>query len=110
MKIKLITFAPHPNFGTCLQSYALNKVLRDIGHDVEFIYNGREKHPQSFIEMLIKGCAKLLLPKFVIASVREKKRASNTNFYQDPCILELPNHPFLYKLSKLTFYKNCTKC
>lgn len=76
MKIKLITFAPHPNFGTCLQSYALNKVLRDIGHDVEFIYNGREKHPQSFIEMLIKGCAKLLLPKFVIASVREKKRAS----------------------------------
>ena len=53
MKIKLITFAPHPNFGTCLQSYALNKVLRDIGHDVEFIYNGREKHPQSIIEMLI---------------------------------------------------------
>ena len=109
MKIKLITFAPHPNFGTCLQSYALNKVLRDIGHDVEFIYNGREKHPQSFIEMLIKGCAKSLLPKFVIASVREKKRASNTNFYQDPCILELPNHPFLYKLSKLTFYKKLYK-
>jgi hypothetical protein len=37
MKIKLVTFAPHPNFGTCLQGYALNKKLRDMGHEVEFI-------------------------------------------------------------------------
>lgn len=36
MKIKLVTFFPHPNFGTCLQSYALNKVLQDMGH---VIYN-----------------------------------------------------------------------
>lgn len=74
MKIKLITFAPHPNFGTCLQSYALNKVLRDIGHDVEFIYNGRETPPQSFIKIFIKNCAYLLLPKFIIASVKKKNK------------------------------------
>lgn len=109
MKIKLITFAPHPNFGTCLQSYALNKVLRDIGHDVEFIYNGREKRPQSFIKMFIKSCAKLLLPKSVIASVRGKKRAGNTNLCHAPYILELPNQPFLYKLTKLTFYRKLHK-
>ena len=48
MKIKLVTFAPHPNYGTCLQSYALNKVLTKMGHDVEFIYNGRENPPVGF--------------------------------------------------------------
>lgn len=42
MKIKLVTFFPHPNFGTCLQSYALSKVLSDMGHEVEFIYNRHE--------------------------------------------------------------------
>ena len=47
MKIKLVTFAPHPNFGTCLQGYALNYVLRKMGHDVEFIYNRREVPPRS---------------------------------------------------------------
>ena len=47
-RIKLITFAPHPNFGTCLQSYALNNVLQRMGHDVEFIYNGREIPPLTF--------------------------------------------------------------
>ena len=47
MKIKLVTFAPHPNFGTCLQAYALNYVLREMGHDVEFIYNRREVPPLS---------------------------------------------------------------
>ena len=58
MKIKLVTFAPHPNFGTCLQSYALNYVLRKMGHNVEFIYNGRENPPLSFKQYIIKGIKK----------------------------------------------------
>ena len=48
MRIKLVTFAPHPNYGTCLQGYALNYILKKLGHDVEFIYNrrdGRRKDP-----------------------------------------------------------------
>lgn len=109
MKIKLITFAPHPNFGTCLQSYALNKVLRDIGHDVEFIYNGRETPPQSFIKIFIKNCAYLLLPKFIIASVKKKKQIGNATLCHTPYILELPNHPFLYELNKLTFCRKLYK-
>ena len=105
MKIKLITFAPHPNFGTCLQSYALNYVLRKMGHDVEFIYNGRENPPQSFIKVFMKGCIKLFLPKSFIASMKVKRQAGAINRHREPYILELPNHPFLYRLSKLPFYK-----
>ena len=45
MKIKLVTFAPHPNFGTCLQSYALNYVLRKMGHDADAQLLPGEKGP-----------------------------------------------------------------
>ena len=104
MKIKLVTFAPHPNFGTCLQSYALNYVLRKMGHDVEFIYNGRENPPQPFIKVLIKDCMKLFLPKSFIASLKAKRQANITHQRREPYILELPDHPFLYCFSKLPFY------
>ena len=60
-KIKLVTFAPHPNFGTCLQSYALNKVLRDMGHDVEFIYNGHENPTPTLVQRM-KSLIKVILP------------------------------------------------
>lgn len=109
MKIKLITFAPHPNFGTCLQSYALNYVLRKMGHDVEFIYNGREKPSQSFVKVVTKKCLKSFLPKSFIASIKTKRQANMVSQRKEPYILELPNHPFLYRLSKLPFYEKVYK-
>lgn len=109
MRIKLVTFAPHPNFGTCLQSYALNYVLRKMGHDVEFIYNGRENPPRPFIKALMKNCMRLLLPKAFIASVKAKRRAGAKDPCKEPYILELPNHPFLYRLGKLPFYEKTYK-
>lgn len=108
-KIKLITFAPHPNFGTCLQSYALNYVLRKMGHDVKFIYNGRENPPQSFIKVFAKKCIKLFLPKSIIASMKAKRQANATSLHREPYILKLPNHPLLYCLSKLPFYEKIYK-
>lgn len=109
MKIKLVTFAPHPNFGTCLQSYALNYVLRKMGHDVEFIYNGREKPSQSFVKVVTKKCLKSFLPKSFIASIKAKRQANMVSQRKEPYILELPNHPFLYRLSKLPFYEKVYK-
>lgn len=109
MKIKLVTFAPHPNFGTCLQSYALNYVLRKMGHDVEFIYNGREKPSQSFVKVMTKKCLKSFLPKSFIASIKAKRQANMVSQRKEPYILELPNHPFLYRLSKLPFYEKVYK-
>lgn len=108
-KIKLVTFAPHPNFGTCLQSYALNYVLLKMGHEVEFIYNGRERPPQPFIKVCIKKCIKLLLPKSVTKSIKEKRKSNNFAIPKEPYILELPNHLFLYLLSKLPFYSSLYK-
>lgn len=109
MRIKLITFAPHPNFGTCLQSYALNKVLRDMGHDVEFIYNGRETPPRPFVRVFVKRCIKLFLPESIIATVRAKRQVNTEKLRKEPYILELPDHPFLYRLSRLPFYEKAYK-
>lgn len=108
-KIKLITFAPHLNFGTCLQSYALNYVLRKMGHDVKFIYNGRENPPQSFIKVFVKKCMKLFLPKSIISSIKAKRQANATSMHREPYILKLPNHPLLYRLSKFPFYERIYK-
>ena len=102
MKIKLVTFAPHPNFGTCLQSYALNKVLRRMGHDVEFIYNGREDRHHTF-----KGRIKSLIKHFVPKSIIDKRKAKKQNVpaNTEPYIITLPSNHFHYWLSKLPFYK-----
>lgn len=103
-KIKLVTFAPHPNFGTCLQSYALNKVLQDMGHDVEFIYNGRET-PKWGIKEYTRYFIKLILPSKVIQRIREKWETNlQNNAETPPVILKLPNYRFLYAISKLPFY------
>lgn len=109
MKIKLVTFAPHPNFGTCLQSYALNKVLRDLGHDVEFIYNGRENPPKT-ICYYAKTIVKCVLPQKYVRNIREKRaevRASKTE--QPPYILKLPNNYLHYCISLLPGYRKIYK-
>ena len=103
MKIKLVTFAPHPNFGTCLQSYALNKVLRDMGHDVEFIYNAREKRPKNYLKNFIKKIVKFIIPKAVINRYKAKQHIDIIN--EEPYIITLPNNKFYFFISQLPFYK-----
>lgn len=105
MKIKLVTFAPHPNFGTCLQSYALNKVLRDMGHDVEFIYNGRENPPKNLFHY-VKAIVKWMFPKFIVKNIQKKnKEKLNNNPDIPPYILELPDNRFHFWLSTLPGYE-----
>jgi len=109
MKIKLVTFAPHPNFGTCLQSYALNKVLRDMGHDVEFIYNGRENPPKN-LAFYIKAIVKCVLPKQMVKRIKDK-RAEERLAKPDtpPYILKLPNNYIRYWFSLLPGYERVYK-
>lgn len=115
MRIKLVTFAPHPNFGTCLQSYALNYVLRKMGHDVEFIYNRRETPPPSFrhyVFAALKRILKIFLPERKINRLKERKNAMIHNNRSDsnlPVILQLPNHPILSFLSKCPGYNFLAK-
>lgn len=83
MRIKLVTFAPHPNYGTCLQGYALNYIMKKLGHDVEFIYNRREERPKDplrSIKRIFRKCFGKPKP------IMDKK---------EPYIISLPNHPFL---------------
>ena len=82
MKVKLVTFAPHPNFGTCLQSYALNYVLRKMGHDVEFIYNRRETPSPTFrhyVFAALKRIVKIFLSEKQICRLKERKNAMARN-------------------------------
>ena len=107
MKIKLVTFAPHPNYGTCLQSYALNKELTKMGHDVEFIYNGRENPPVSLIDIIKKGIKKIPVLSQIATTIRSRQleeRNKNGMYEPTPYILELPSHRILYVLSKMPFY------
>lgn len=104
MKIKLVTFAPHPNFGTCLQSYALNFVLKNMGHEVEFIYNRRETRPLLF-KHYIKRVIKNFLPKRVFKQIKEKViKSNNSSGNRTPYIIQLPNHYILKLFSYLPCY------
>lgn len=116
MKIKLVTFFPHPNFGTCLQSYALNKVLRDWGHDVEFIYNRHETPGTGTIGTIkygLKEFIKLLLPECLVNRIKAKKNAeiaksdavTELNVDEQLHILELPNRHVLKLLCKISAYR-----
>ena len=123
MKIKLVTFFPHPNFGTCLQSYALNKVLRDMGHDVEFIYNRNEVATGEVSDAKkreLKDFLKLLLPDSLITAIRERRANMVRKPTDEPAktgegglplfatkllIIELPNLPLLKILSKFKVFR-----
>lgn len=111
MKIKLVTFAPHPNFGTCLQSYALNFVLRKLGHDVEFIYNRREEPPvptKMLILMQVKRIVKCFLSQEQIRQYKSRSKPSNSKTLAQspaPYILELQDRPVLRWLSHIPVYR-----
>lgn len=111
MRIKLVTFAPHPNFGTCLQSYALNYVLRKMGHDVEFIYNRRETPPPTFrhyVFAALKRIVKIFLSEKRISRLKDRKNTMTHNGQRGndaPVILKLPDHRILGFLSKCPGYK-----
>lgn len=110
MRIKLVTFAPHPNFGTCLQSYALNFVLRKMGHDVEFVYNRRENPPTS-IKGYIGRVVKWILRKFIteqqinLLRGKVKHKSLPQQCIPAPYVLSLPSHPVLRILSKMPGYR-----
>ena len=107
MKIKLVTFLPQTNFGTSLQGYALNLVLKKMGHDVEFIYNRRESRPFSF-KSYVKRLVKMFLPKHLVELLKEKvktTKVNQTSATSVPYVIQLPNHRILKVLSKLPCYR-----
>lgn len=109
MKIKLVTFAPHPNFGTCLQSYALNYVLRQMGYDVEFIYNRREVPPLTWtrcLYLMMTRLLRLILPNKLINKLKKRLRPQSATPSQNqaPVVLEFPSHPILRCFSKMPGY------
>ena len=59
MKICIVTQPLHNNYGGILQNYALQKVLRDMGHEpVTIDYEGRKP---SFCRVVLSSCKTLCL-------------------------------------------------
>jgi len=112
-KIGLITFAPHANCGTCLQSYALNYVLRKMGYSVEFLYNGVGAPPES-LSYSIKQYLLRTFPKFgfrIVGAVRKVRPSSGEQVAAEPMpyIHKLSHSPLRFLCSKLPFYSHLVK-
>lgn len=103
-KVKLVTFAPHANFGTCLQSYALNFVLRQMGCDVEFIYNCGENPPLPFRKKLLIALRQLFPFAAKFLDVRQVQKRDFPKPEQ-PYILTYPNCPIQKVLDKFFVYR-----
>ena len=77
MKIGILTLPLHTNYGGILQAYALQKVLKDMGHDVWLINKEKtfklplNKIPLAYIKRIIK---KVILNRTDTIIFLEKKR------------------------------------
>lgn len=68
MKICILTQPLHTNYGGLLQAYALQKVLRDMGHDVVTDKNGA-KQPMSILFRITRFWYHLI-KKYIIGDIR----------------------------------------
>lgn len=116
-KIKMVTFTPHPNFGTSLQSYALNYILKNMGHDVEFIYNNNDFLKKGTIGV-IKDIIKKIIPETAVEEYWRWKRyrrsrsriitSSHESEYKDshqpPIIKDLPDSKIAFFMSKIPIF------
>ena len=103
-KIKLVTFAPNLNFGTCLQSYALNFVLKKMGHEVEFIYNGRENPPISLCRRM-RLHLKTLLSNFTDKRSYCNVSNSDNSGGGEPYVLSLPDEKLFGFFCKFQLFR-----
>ncbi len=91
-KVALVTFMPHANYGTCLQSYALTRVIEKFGYDVTFLYNGREV-PVKSLRVVLKRLVKFILPKRILVICKKKLQVkAKQEEVLSPHILTLPNN------------------
>ena len=80
-----------------------------MGHDVEFIYNGREKPPKD-IAYYLKALIKFVLPKQMVKRIQAKRAEERlTNPNVPPYILKLPNNYLRYWISLLPCYEKIYK-
>lgn len=123
-KIKMVTFTPHPNFGTSLQSYALNYILKDMGHDVEFIYNNNDYLNRGGAIGIIKDIIKQVMPQSLVEEYWRLKRLRRSRalplptslsqkeyreVHYPPIIKDLPNSRIAFLLSKVPIFPWITK-
>lgn len=81
MKIGILTQALHSNYGGILQNYALQEILRKIGHEPITI----DRHipiATSFIKESIKLTLQKIKPKFDVSLLTRKQRASLSRLQQ----------------------------
>lgn len=110
MKIGILTQPLHINYGGLLQNYALQKVLKDMGHDV-LTFNIQDHHRPWIREQLSKIKNKVC--GIIIPSLR--KNVYHTTQRQEAVIRQHTNH-FIDKYIRITLpihrkedFANCAK-
>lgn len=93
MRIAVLTLFPSANYGCCLQSLALTRVLEQMGCEVELLH--RDERLDRFDDSIRSLGARLHLCLPPQPAPR---------FPDEPRRLELPNHPFWALLSRFPGY------
>ena len=114
MKIGIITFHASFNYGSMLQAYALHRVLKEMGHDVEIInfrsYASKQlyRYPISFD---IKGYSKLHLLFYYVKHlsnyVREIKKWNRYNKFLNEELAITKEFNTVEQLSNYDFGYDC---
>lgn len=83
MKITLVTWKGAGNYGTCLQAYALYKVLDSMGHETSLLTYIPERYTIRLIVKWLLSCLGVVRLKDTIAkgdiTIQEKKRINFQN-------------------------------
>lgn len=89
MKIGIITIHNSPNYGACLQSYALYKYLKSCGHDVEIIdlhrpYQEDYIPSKKYLPYSQKEKSTLLkIKEWIIDNIRRESKHEPINYLSD---------------------------
>ena len=83
MKIGIITFwESTDNYGQVLQAYALQKVLKDLGHEpFQIRYSLKASQSQKHQSSIFKKIIKVLLVYPLFTSYRSKKAKQEDNIW-----------------------------
>jgi hypothetical protein len=76
MKIGILTQPLHKNYGGLLQNYALQQVLKGMGHEPETIDNGVKR--VSFFHRFLSTIKAYLLPFFLASRYKKPRYSPNT--------------------------------
>lgn len=115
MKIGILSLKYQTNYGGILQSFALQQVIEELGHEAEII-NYSSTIRESWIHRIFFRIFNLLFTKNIFTTIRDKKKENKKITAKDPQELINNNESFMQKylrrgvlVNENTIEENCKK-